>query len=174
MKVRLIIGDITKLLFQADAIVNAANKTLLGGGGVDGAIHEAAGPELLKECRALNGCETGKAKVTKAYRLPNKYIIHTVGPIYGIDPNEDEQLANCYLNCLRLADSLGLKTIVFPSISTGVYGYPVDEAAKVVAKVFATYRSCSIEAVTMCVFGKSSPNEDFATYQSAFQAEGLL
>jgi O-acetyl-ADP-ribose deacetylase (regulator of RNase III) len=123
-------GDITKE--KVDAIVNAANRSLLGGGGVDGAIHDAAGPELLKECRELGGCETGEARITRGYRLPAGFVIHTVGPVYGhARGREKALLSNCYLNSLKLAKARNLKTIAFPCISTGVYGYPQEEAAKV-------------------------------------------
>ena len=136
LRIEVVRGDITKQ--HVDAIVNAANNSLLGGGGVDGAIHRAAGPELLVECRILGGCPTGEARITKGYHLPARWVIHTVGPIWnsGI-AGEAEQLARCYRNCFALASENNIRTVAFPSISTGAYGYPVEEASEIAVSEIA-------------------------------------
>ena len=166
MEIKVINADITKIGEIADAIVNAANESLLGGGGVDGAIHRAAGPLLLEECRKLGGCNPGEAKATKAYNLNNKYIIHTVGPRYWSDPNPKETLRKAYINSLKVADSLGLKSIAFPSISTGAFGYPIKEAAEVCAEAISSYKSEHIEVVYMCIYFDEYTSE---IYKNAFK-----
>ncbi len=156
-------GDITKL--RVDAIVNAANHSLLGGGGVDGAVHRAAGRELYEECKALGGCKTGEAKITKGYKLPAKYVIHTVGPIYGRENGKEaELLANCYKNSLKLAIEHNIKTIAFPSISTGAYGYPIEEASEIAittVKKFLDDEKDHIEKVYFVAFSDA----DFKVYE---------
>ena len=156
-KIQIILGDITKQ--DSDAIVNAANCSLLGGGGVDGAIPRAAGPELLAECRTLHGCETGKAKITKGYRLPAKYVIHTPGPVWhGGSHGEAELLASCYRSCLELAKEYGCKSVDFPSISTGVYRFPLDKAADIAIGTIADFLKTApeIERVRMVCFDEGT------------------
>jgi len=170
-KIELIQGDITKL--EVDAIVNAANKSLLGGGGVDGAIHRAAGPELLEECKTLNGCDTGQAKITKGYNLPAKYVIHTVGPVWsGGKYNEDDLLTNCYRNSLKMASKHGLSTIAFPNISTGVYHFPKERAADIAISTVSDYlrENESFEKVYFVCFD----NENYQIYQKKLKEEGLI
>ena len=135
---RVLLGDITQS--DCDCIVNAANKSLSGGGGVDGAIHRAAGPELAKECAALGGCETGEAKITKGYRLKAKYVIHTVGPIYSGSPDDAKMLAKCYVSSLDLAKANGLRSIAFPSVSTEVYGYPFEKATRIAVDAVSDWK----------------------------------
>lgn len=153
------LGDITKIT-TVEAIVNAANSSLLGGGGVDGAIHRAAGPELLAECRTLHGCKTGQAKLTKAYKLPCKYVIHTVGPVWnGGSLNEEEKLADCYKNSLALAVENNIRTIAFPSISTGIYRFPVERAAKIAVatvKAFLQENPDKIDEVLWVLFDEKT------------------
>ncbi len=157
MKIEIIKGDITKL--KVDAIVNAANSTLLGGGGVDGAIHRAAGPELLEECKTLGGCKTGEAKITKGYNLLAKFVIHTVGPVwYGGNNNEDELLANCYRNSLKLAVENNIKTIAFPAISTGIYHFPLERATRIAVKEVKDFldKTDSIEKIYFVCFDEQT------------------
>ena len=151
VEIEIIQGDITKL--DVDAIVNAANCSLLGGGGVDGAIHRAAGPELLRACIPLNGCETGKAKITPGFRLPARFVIHTPGPVYrdGLH-GEPAFLESCYRSCLELAEESECETVAFPAISTGVYGYPWKEATEIAVKTVRNYPVKSVKKVIFCCF----------------------
>ena len=154
-KIEIIQGDITKL--DVDAIVNAANTTLLGGGGVDGAIHRGAGPDLLGECRTLGGCQPGAAKITRGFRLPARFVIHTVGPVWtGGERHEPEVLANCYRNSLQLAVENGIKTIAFPAISCGAYGYPIPEAAQTAVKTTRDFLTTQdrIDKVVFVLWGE--------------------
>jgi O-acetyl-ADP-ribose deacetylase (regulator of RNase III) len=145
-RIHVVREDITRL--AVDAIVNAANSSLLGGGGVDGAIHDAAGPELLEECRLLRGCPTGEARLTRGYRLPARYVIHTVGPVwYGGGYDEAELLASCYRNSLQLAAAHGLETIAFPAISTGIYGYPLEDAARIAVREVRSFLAANQKPV---------------------------
>jgi O-acetyl-ADP-ribose deacetylase (regulator of RNase III) len=163
-RISIIEGDITKQ--DVEAIVNAANSTLLGGGGVDGAIHRAAGPRLLEECRTLNGCETGEARITKGYNLPARWIIHTVGPVWnGGQNHEDELLRRCYSNSLSLAAEHSIRTLAFPSISTGVYGFPIERASRIALSSIMKHLSNHPlpENITVVCFSKS----DFIVYTSS-------
>lgn len=149
-KIKVLKADITTL--KVDAIVNAANRTLLGGGGVDGAIHRSAGPELLEECRTLGGCETGEAKITRGYRLPAKYVIHTVGPVYHDRPTDPLRLADCYRNSLNVAKEHGLHSVAFSAISCGVYGYPTDKASRIAVETVFEWLSDHADYETEVIF----------------------
>lgn len=166
-EIRIVRDDITRR--QVDAIVNAANSTLLGGGGVDGAIHRAAGPELLNECRTLGGCRTGEARITCGYRLPAKHVIHTVGPVYGEEQGrEAELLASCYRESLALARQHGCKSVAFPSISTGAYGYPLEEASRIALKTvleFVHEYPDALQTVEIVTFA----DRDHRIYQQAYE-----
>lgn len=165
-RISVIEGDITKQ--KVDAIVNAANNSLLGGGGVDGAIHRAAGPGLLAETRTLGGCATGEAKITKGYNLPARWVIHTVGPVWrGGDHDEDELLARCYRNSLALAEGNVIRTIAFPSISTGAYGFPLERAARIAVRETQRFleKNTSLEQVVFITFGRQA----YDTYLEALR-----
>ena len=168
--ITLVQGDITTQ--QVDAIVNAANERLLGGGGVDGAIHRAAGPQLLAECRTIGGCPTGEARITKGYRLPARFVIHTVGPIWrGGQRGEPELLASCYRSSLRLAVDNGAKTVAFPSISTGVYGFPIELAAPIAIETVQDFiaEEPSLEEVRFVCFS----SDDYVVYRQELERRGL-
>jgi len=165
-RIEAIEADITTL--KVDAIVNAAKESLLGGSGVDGAIHRAAGPELLAECRALGGCHTGQAKITRGYMLPAKHVIHTVGPVWqGGTRGEPDLLASCYRNSLELADTHGLKSIGFPAISTGIYGYPLKPATGIAVREARAYKG-PIERIVFCCFGADA----LEVYRAALKDPG--
>ncbi len=168
--ITLVQGDITTQ--QVDAIVNAANKRLLGGGGVDGAIHRAAGPQLLEECRTIGGCPTGEARITRGYRLPARFVIHTVGPIWrGGGKDEPELLASCYRSSLQLAVDNGAQTVAFPSISTGVYGFPLERAAPIAIDTvqdFLANEPLITEVRFVCFSG-----EDYAVYEAELRRRGI-
>jgi O-acetyl-ADP-ribose deacetylase (regulator of RNase III) len=164
------LGDLTRL--DVDAIVNAANRSLLGGGGVDGAIHRAAGPELLAECRGLGGCPTGEARLTRGYRLRARHVIHTVGPVYGGSEEDARQLASCYRSSLALAAAHGLATVAFPAIGCGAYGYPIEAACRIAVTTAAGFlRESSVpETVTFALFSAA----DYRVYEDELRRQGLL
>ena len=169
-RIAIVEGDITRL--ELDAIVNAANKTLLGGGGVDGAIHRAAGPELREACAKLGGCDTGEAKITPGFKLPARYVIHTVGPVWGGgERGEDRLLAACYRNALALALEHGLASIAYPAISTGAYGFPPDRAARIALRtVLATLQdNAAIKRVVFCCFGAESRKHHEAAFATSMR-----
>ncbi len=159
-------GDITRL--EVDAIVNAANTRLLGGGGVDGAIHRAAGPELLEECRTIGGCPTGEARITGGYNLPARHVIHTVGPVYSGRPQDSRLLTNCYLNSLTLAVENNLKTVAFPAISCGVYGYPIEDACKIAVDTGIEFLrgNPSVQKIIFILFSE----KDVAVYETYIES----
>jgi O-acetyl-ADP-ribose deacetylase (regulator of RNase III) len=161
-KLKVMQGDITRL--EVDAIVNAANTSLLGGGGVDGAIHRAAGPQLLTECRTIGGCPTGEARITKGYKLPARHVIHTVGPVYRNTPADSQLLSSCYRSCLQLANENDIRSIAFPAISCGVYGYPIQEACKIAVDTTLNFLAehTAIEQVVFILFSES----DYQIYQT--------
>ena len=166
-RITILRDDITRR--HVDAIVNAANQTLLGGGGVDGAIHRAAGPELLAECKTLRGCRTGEAKITRGYRLPARHVIHTVGPVYGEEKGKEaELLAGCYRRSLSLAHQHGCKSIAFPSISTGAFGYPLTEASRIAVRIireFVREHPDALEVIEIVTFSE----RDHRLYQQAYE-----
>ena len=165
-KIEILQGDITKL--EVDAIVNAANTKLLGGGGVDGAIHRAAGPQLLEECRTIGGCPTGEAKITGGYNLPARHVIHTVGPVYGGRPQDKQLLTNCYLNSLTLVVENNLRSVAFPAISCGVYGYPIKDACKIAVDTSIEFLkgNPSLEKILFIQFSE----KDYAVYDAYLQS----
>ena len=165
-KIEALQGDITRL--DVDVIVNAANTKLLGGGGVDGAIHRAAGPQLLEECRGIGGCPTGEARITRGYNLPARHVIHTVGPVYSGKPRDKELLTSCYLNSLNLAVENNLTTIAFPAISCGVYGYPIEDACKIAVETTCAFLKDhpSLQKVIFVLFS----DKDYAVYKTQLNA----